>query len=102
MIKGLNRVQGHAELTGQGLDEQDIGGDDTLIRSQGGRGFDGVNALGEHAFHAHMMVAKEGLQGGPPGKLGRFEGRPAAQKVTENARVFVLTILSQKLMSSIA
>ncbi len=90
MIKGLDCVQGHAKLTDQGLDEQGIGGDDALISGQGRRGFDGVNALGEHVSHTHMVVAKEGLQGGSPGKLCRFQGGPAAQKVTEKVRVFVL------------
>jgi hypothetical protein len=65
MIKGLDRVQSHAKLTDQGLDEQGIGGDDTFISGQGSRGFDGVNARGEHGFHTHMVVAKEGFQGGP-------------------------------------
>src|SRR2546425_1670783 len=37
-----------------------------------------------------MVIAKEGLQGGPPGQLCRFEGGPAAQKVTENTGIFIL------------
>src|SRR5262249_38122865 len=37
-----------------------------------------------------MVIAKEGLQDGPPGQLCRFEGGPAAQKVTENTGVFIL------------
>src|SRR5262249_58044867 len=50
----------------------------------------GVNALGEPISHPHMVVVKEGLQGGAPGQLCRFEGGPTAQKVTENVRIFVL------------
>ena len=90
LIKSLDRVQGDAELADEGLDEQGIGGDDALISGQGSRGFHGVNARGEHVSQAHMVVAKEGLQGGPPGELGRFEGGPTAQKVTENVRILVL------------
>jgi hypothetical protein len=37
-----------------------------------------------------MVVVKEGLQGGPPGQLCRFEGGPTAQKVTDNVHIFVL------------
>jgi hypothetical protein len=37
-----------------------------------------------------MVVAEEGFQGRAPGELRGFEGRPAAQNVTENAGVFVL------------
>ena len=36
------------------------------------------------------MSPEEGLQGGAACELGRFEGRPAAQKVTENEGIFVL------------
>jgi hypothetical protein len=90
LIKSLDRVQGHAQLTDEGLDEQGMGGDDALVSGQGSRSFNGVNALGEPISHPHMVVVKEGLQGGPPGQLDRFEGGPTAQKVTENGRIFVL------------
>jgi hypothetical protein len=90
MIKGLDRVQGHAQLAHQRLDEQGIGSDDTLIRGQGRRGFDGAHTRDKHVCRAHMVIAKEGLQGGPPGQLCRFEGGPAAQKVTEHEGIFVL------------
>jgi hypothetical protein len=65
LIKSLDRVQGHAPLTDEGLDEQGIGGDDALVSGPGRRGFHGVHALGEHLSHPHMVVVKEGLQGGP-------------------------------------
>ena len=90
LLKSLDRVQGHAQLTDEGLDAQDIGGDDALVSGQGSRGFHGVNARGEPLSRPPMVVAKEGLQGGPPGKLGRCEGGPTAQQVTENVRILVL------------
>jgi hypothetical protein len=90
LIKSLDRVQGHAKLTDEGLDEQGIGGNDALVRGQGRRGLNGVNALGEPLSHPHMVVVKAGRQGGPPGQLCRCEGRPTAQKVTENVGIFVL------------
>jgi hypothetical protein len=94
LSKRLDRVQGHARLTDEGLDAQGIGGDDALVSGQRRRGFHGVNALGEHISHPHMVVVQEGLQGGPPGKLGRFEGGPTAQKVTESGRIFGLFPIS--------
>ena len=63
MIQGRDRVQGHAQLAHQRLDEQGIGSDDTLIRGQGRCGFDGVQTRGKHVCRAHMVIAKEGLQG---------------------------------------
>jgi len=37
LIKRLDRVQGHAQLTDEGLDEQGIGGNDALVSGQGSR-----------------------------------------------------------------
>jgi hypothetical protein len=37
-----------------------------------------------------MVVAEEGLKGGAARELGRFEGGPATQKVTENVSIFIL------------
>src|SRR5215510_15932389 len=37
-----------------------------------------------------MVVAEEGLKGGAARALGRFEGGPATQKVTENVGIFIL------------
>ena len=90
LIKGRDRVQGPASLTGQGLDQQGLGSDAALISRQGRRGFDSGQALGEHVFPLDLLVAKAGLQGGPPGEVCGFEGGPATQKVTEKGRVFVL------------
>src|SRR4029453_3762452 len=37
-----------------------------------------------------MVVAEEGLKGGAARELGRFEGGPATEKVTENVGIFIL------------
>ena len=68
-----------------------MGSDDALISSEGSRRFDGVQALGEaRLLHVHGGHESRVSQGGPPGQWCRCEGGPAAQKVTENARIFVL------------
>ena len=90
VIKGLDCLQGDPELVDKGLDEQGMRGDNTLIGGQGDGGFDGVDALCNNVRRAHVVVAEEGFQRGAPGELHRFEGRPAAQKVTEDVGVFVL------------
>ena len=88
--KGLDRVSGDPELVDQGLDESGIGGDTPRIGGQGRGGLDGVEALCNHLCRAHVGVAKAAVQPGAPGAWRRFAGRPAAQKVTDKARVFVL------------
>ena len=84
VVKGLDGLQGDPELVDKGLDEQGMGGDDALIGGQGRGGLDGVDTLCDDVRRAHMVVAEEGLQGGAPGELRGFEGRPAAQKVTKD------------------
>ena len=90
VVKVLNRLQGGPELADEGLHEQHIGGDDTLIGSQGEGSLDGVDALCNNICRAHMVLAKEGLQGRAAGQLGSLQGWPAAEKVTKDAGVFVL------------
>src|SRR5262245_1386310 len=89
-IKGRDRLQGNAELGDKGLDEHGMRGDHALVDGQGGRGLDGVEALGHNVHRAPVVVAEEGFQRGAPCELRRFAGRPAAQKVAENGGVFVL------------
>ena len=83
-------LQGDTELGNQRLDQQGMRGDDAFISGQRRGGLDGVAALCDHVFRAHVVVAEEGLKGGAARELGRFEGGPAAQKVTENVGIFVL------------
>ena len=83
-------LQGDAKLGNQRLDQQGMRGDNALIGGQRRGGLDGLAALGDHVFRAHVVIAEEGLKGGAARELGCFEGGPAAQKVTENVGVFIL------------
>jgi hypothetical protein len=82
--------QGDAELGNKRLDQQGIGGDDALLGGQRCGGLDGMEALGDHGCRAPVVVTEAGLKGGASRELDRFEGRPAAQKVTEKRGIFVL------------
>ena len=45
MVEVLDRVQGHAELADEGLDQEGIGDDDALIGGQRHGALDGLEAL---------------------------------------------------------
>ena len=60
-VKMLDGVQGDTKLADKGLDEQDMGGNDTFISGQGQGGLDGVDTLVDDVRRAHMMVAEECL-----------------------------------------
>jgi hypothetical protein len=83
-------LQGDAALGHKRLDQQGIGDDDALIGGERCGSLDGVAALGDHVFRAYVVVAEEGLTSGAARALGRCEGGPATQKVTENVRVCIL------------
>jgi len=89
-VKILDGVQGDTELADKCLDEQGMGGDDTLIGGQGHGGFDGVDTLVDDVRRAHMVGAEERLEGGAACKLRSFEGRPATEKVTKDEGVCIL------------
>src|SRR6266702_6664640 len=65
-------LQGDTELGNQRLDQQGIRGDNALIGGQRRGSLDGVAALCDHGFRAHVVVAEEGHQGGAARELGRF------------------------------
>jgi hypothetical protein len=89
-VEVCDGVPGDAELGNKGLDQQGMGGDDALIGGQRRGGLEGLEALCDHVFRAHVVVTEEGLTGGAARELGRFEGGPATQKVTENVGIVVL------------
>ena len=94
-VEVLDSLQGGTELADEGLHEQRIGGDDALIGGQGDGRLDGVDALGNNVRRAHMVLAKEGLQGRAAGQLCGLQGGPAAEKVTKHDGVFVLKPLER-------
>jgi hypothetical protein len=60
VVKVLDRLQGGPQLADEGVHEEHIGGDDTLIGGQGEGRLDGVDALCNNIRRAHLVLAKEG------------------------------------------
>ena len=83
-------LQGDAELGNQGLDQQDMGGDDARIGAERCGRLESVAALCDDVCRAYVVVADKGLKGGAARALGRCEGGPATHKVTDNVRLFLL------------
>ena len=90
LVELRDRLQSHAELGDEGLDQEGIGGDDALIGSQRGGALDGVEALVDNISVAHVMVAEEALQGGASRQLHGLEGRPLGEEGAEDGGVFVV------------
>jgi hypothetical protein len=88
-----NGLHGDAARGHQGLDPQGMGGEDALSRGQRCGSLDGMAALCDHVVCTDMVVAQEGLTRGAARELGRVAGGPAAQKITEKGRSFLLTPL---------
>ena len=89
-IKVGNGLHGDTELGDEGLHQEHIGGDDAVICGQRSCALDGFDAGGDHVGRAHVMGPEEALKGGATCELGGFEGRPAAQEVTKDRRIFLL------------
>jgi hypothetical protein len=90
VVEILARVQGHAELADEGLDQQGMGGDEARLGGQRRGALDRLEALGEALGIAHVVVAKEALQAGAAREVDRFEGRPWDEGVAEEAGLFVV------------
>ena len=65
-------------------------GEDARIGGQRCGRLNGVAALCAHVFCASMVGADKGRKRGAARALGRCEGGPAPQNVTENGRIFLL------------
>jgi hypothetical protein len=89
-VEVFERVQGHAELADEGLDQERMGGDDALIGGQWGGALDGLEALVDDGGVAHVRVAEEAFQGGATRQLGGFEGGPLGEEVTAERGGFVV------------
>src|SRR4030095_15376005 len=89
-VKIGDGLQGDPELSDEGLYQERMGCDDTVIGGEGYGRFDGLETLGDDLGVAHMMLAEEGLEGGTASELRRLEGRPATQEVAEDGGVFLL------------
>ena len=85
-----NGLQGDAELGDEGLHQEGIGGDDAVIGGQRYGALDGLDAGGDDVGRAHVVGTEEALQGGAARELRGFEGRPAAEEVAKDRRIFLL------------
>ncbi len=85
-----NGLQGHAELGDKGLHQEGIGGDHAFIRGQRHSVLDGLNAGRDDVGRAHVVGMEKALQGGATRELYGFQGRPAAEEVAKDRRIFFL------------
>ena len=84
-----NGLQRDAELGNEGLHQENIGGDDTVIGGERHGTLDGLEAGSDDVNRAHVVSPEEPFQGGAARKVRGFEGGPAAEEVAKNRRVFV-------------
>jgi len=84
-----NGLQRDAELGDEGLHQQDMGGDDAVIGRQCDSAFDGLEAGGDDGGSAHVVGPEKPFEGGAARELRGFEGRPAAEEVAKDRRIFL-------------
>ena len=80
-----------AEWGDEGLHEEDMGGADAVLGRQRDGAFDGLEAGGDDVGSAHVVGPEECFQGGAARELRGFEGRPAAEEVAQDRRLFLGT-----------
>ena len=95
-----NGLQGDPELGDEGLHEEGIGGDNAVIRWSAHGALDGLDAGRDDVGRAHVVGPEEALQSGATCELRGFEGRPAAQEVAKDRRIFLLKPLQHLRESS--
>ena len=83
-----NGLQRDAELGHEGVHQEHIGSDDTVIGGERHGTLDGLEAGVDDVGSAHVGAPEEGFQGGAAGELGGFEGWPAAEDVAKERRIF--------------
>jgi hypothetical protein len=90
VVEVLDRLQGHAELADEGLDQEGIGDDDALIDGQRRGALDGLEALIDDVGVADVMRPEKALQGSAARELCGLERWPLGEKIAEDGRVFVV------------
>ena len=90
VVEVFDGLQRHAELADKGLDQQRRGGNDALIRGQGGGALEGLDAGVNDIGSTDVVGLEEGDEGGTARELRRFEGRPAAEEVAKDRGIFLL------------
>jgi hypothetical protein len=85
-----DRVQGHAQLADEGLDQEGMGDADALIGGQRRGALDGVDALIDDVGIADVVRPEKALQGRAARELGGLERWPWGEKIAEDGRVVVV------------
>ena len=85
-----NGVQSHAELGDQGLDQEGMRGAHACICGPCPSVLKSRTTGRDDVGRAPVVGTDKALQGGAPGALGGFQGRPAAEEVAKDCRLFVL------------
>lgn len=93
VVEGLDGVQGDAERGGEGLDQEGIGDDDTLIGGQWRSVLDGLEALLDDIGVAGVMRSEKALQGGAAREWCGLKRGPWGEKIAEESGVFVVNPL---------
>src|SRR5215470_12949382 len=84
-----NGLQGDPELGDEGVDEEDIGGDDAVIGRQRSGALDSRDTGGNQLSRAHVVGTEEACQSGTACELRGFEGGPAAEEVAKDGGIFL-------------
>jgi hypothetical protein len=82
-------LQRDTELGDEGLHQEDMGADDAVIGRQRASAFDGLEAGGDDVGSAHVVGPEEPFQGRAAREWRGFEGRPAAEDVAKDCRIFL-------------
>ncbi len=90
VVEVLDRLQGHAELGDEGLDQEGMGDDDTRIGGQRRGALDGLDALLDDVGVADVVRPEKALQGSAACELCGLESWPLGEKIAEDGRVFVV------------
>jgi hypothetical protein len=86
-----NGLQRDAELGDEGLHQEAMGGADAVIGRQRDGAVDGQEAGVDDVGSAHVVGPEERFQGGAARALRGVEGRPAAEEVAKDRRIFLGT-----------
>jgi hypothetical protein len=88
-VEVSNALQGDPELGDEGVHEEDIGGDDTVIGRQSSGALDGLDAGSHKVSRAYVVGTEEAFQSGAACEVDRFEGGPAAEDVAKDRGLFL-------------
>jgi len=84
-----NGLPSDAELGDEGLHQEHMGGDDAVISGERHGTLDGLEAGVADVNRAHVVDPEEPFQGGAARALRGLKGRPAAEDVAQDRRIFL-------------